>query len=173
MPGTYRKDPDYFTLYVGNHILGGSGLVSKLFDEVREKRGLAYSASSSLAPMFRKGPFTISLQTRNDQTGQALDVLNKTLADFIAQGPTDAEVVAAKKNITGGFAMRFDTNKKLASYVSMIGFYEMPLDYLDTFQQNVEKVTVASIKDAFKRRVDPQLMQAITVGGLTDKKSEK
>jgi len=173
MPGTYRKDPDYFTLYVGNHILGGSGLVSKLFDEVREKRGLAYSASSSLAPMFRKGPFTISLQTRNDQTGQALDVLNKTLADFIAQGPTDAEVVAAKKNITGGFAMRFDTNKKLASYVSMIGFYEMPLDYLDTFQQNVEKVTVASIKDAFKRRVDPQLMQTITVGGLTDKKSEK
>jgi len=68
--------------------------------------------------------------------------------------------------------MRFDTNKKLASYVSMIGFYDMPLDYLDTFQQNVEKVTVASIKDAFKRRVDPQLMQTITVGGSA-KKSEK
>jgi zinc protease len=172
MPGTYRKDPDYFTLYVGNHILGGSGLVSKLFDEVREKRGLAYSASSSFAPMFRKGPFTASLQTRNDQTGQALDVLNKTLADFIAQGPTEAELIAAKKNITGGFAMRFDTNKELTSYVSMIGFYEMPLDYLDTFQQNVEKVTVASIKDAFKRRIDPQLMQTITLGG-SDKKSEK
>ncbi len=172
MPGTYRKDPDYFTLYVGNHILGGGGLVSKLFEEVREKRGLAYSASSSFAPMFRKGPFTVSLQTRNDQTGKALEVLNKTLADFIAQGPTEAELIAAKKNITGGFAMRFDTNKKLASYVSMIGFYEMPLDYLDTFQQNVEKVTTASIKDAFKRRVVPQLMQTITLGG-SDKKSEK
>ncbi len=172
MPGTYRKDPDYFMLYVGNHILGGGGLVSKLFDEVREKRGLAYSASSSFAPMFRKGPFTISLQTRNDQTGQALEVLNKTLADFIAEGPTEAELVAAKKNITGGFAMRFDTNKELASYVSMIGFYEMPLDYLDTFQQNVEKVTAASIKDAFKRRVVPQLMQTITVGGSA-KKSER
>jgi len=172
MPGTYRKDPDYFTLYVGNHILGGGALVSKLFDEVREKRGLAYSASSSFAPMFRNGPFTISLQTRNDQTGQALEVVNKTLADFIAQGPTEAELTAAKKNITGGFAMRFDTNKKLASYVSMIGFYEMPLDYLDTFQQNVEKVTLASIKDAFKRRVDPQVMQTITVGGSA-KKSEK
>jgi zinc protease len=172
MPGTYRKDADYFTLYVGNHILGGGGLVSKLFEEVREKRGLAYSAGSSLAPMFRKGPFTVSLQTRNDQTGQALDVLNKTLADFIAQGPTEAELIAAKKNITGGFAMRFDTNKKLASYVSMIGFYEMPLDYLDTFQKNIEKVTVASIKDAFKRRIDPQLMQTITLGG-SDRKSEK
>lgn len=172
MPGTYRKDPDYFDLYVGNHILGGSPLVAKLFDEVREKRGLAYSASSSFAPLFRKGPFAISLQTRNDQTGQALEVVNKTLADFIAQGPTEAELTAAKKNITGGFAMRFDTNKELASYVSMIGFYEMPLDYLDTFQQNVEKVTVASVKDAFKRRVDPQLMQTITVGGSA-KKSEK
>jgi zinc protease len=172
MPGTYRKDPDYFNLYVGNHILGGGALVSKLFDEVREKRGLAYSASSSFGPLFRKGPFAISLQTRNDQTGQALEVLNKTLADFIAQGPTEAELTAAKKNITGGFAMRFDTNKKLASYVSMIGFYEMPLDYLDTFQQNVEKVTAVSIKDAFKRRIDPQLMQTITVGGSA-KKSEK
>jgi zinc protease len=172
MPGTYRKDPDYFTLYVGNHILGGGALVSKLFDEVREKRGLAYSASSSFGPMFRKGPFAISLQTRNDQTGQALDVVNKTLADFIAKGPTEAELIAAKKNITGGFAMRFDTNKKLASYVSMIGFYEMPLDYLDTFQQNIDKVTAASIKDAFKRRIDPQLMQTITVGGSANK-SEK
>jgi len=172
MPGTYRKDPDYFTLYVGNHILGGSGLVSKLFDEVREKRGLAYSASSSFSPMFRKGPFTIGLQTRNDQTQQALEVLNKTLADFIAHGPTEEELVAAKKNITGGFAMRFDTNKELASYVAMIGFYEMPLDYLDTFQKNIEQVTVAAITDAFKRRVDPQLMQTVTVGG-SGEKSEK
>lgn len=172
MPGTYRKDPDYFNLYVGNHILGGGGLVSKLFEEVREKRGLAYSARSSFVPMSRKGPFTVSLQTRNDQTGQALDVLNLTLTDFIEQGPTEAELIAAKKNITGGFAMRFDTNKELASYVSMIGFYDMPLDYLDTFRQNVEQVTVASIKDAFKRRVDTQLMQTITVGGSANN-SEK
>jgi zinc protease len=112
------------------------------------------------------------LQTRNDQTGKALEVLTLTLADFIAQGPTEAELIAAKKNITGGFAMRFDTNKELSSYVAMIGFYEMPLDYLETFQKNVEQVTVASVKEAFKRRIDPQLMQTITVGG-SDKKSEK
>lgn len=164
MPGTYRKDADYFNLYVGNHILGGSGLVSKLFDEVREKRGLAYSASSAFIPMLKPGPFLVSLQTRNDQTGQAVQVLNNTLADFIAKGPTEAELLAAKKNITGGFAMRFDTNKELASYVGMIGFYELPLDYLDTFQQNIEHVSVASIADAFKRRVNPQLLQTVTVG---------
>ena len=168
LPGTYRKDPDYFDLYVGNHILGGSGLVSKLFNEVREKRGLAYSASSTFVPMLKPGPFLVSLQTRNDQTAQALQVLNQTLADYINQGPTEAELVAAKKNITGGFAMRFDTNKKLAGYVAMIGFYDMPLDYLDTFQQKIEQVTAASIADALKRHVNLQLLQTVTIG-----KSEK
>jgi zinc protease len=168
MPGVYRKDPDFYNLYVANHILGGSGLVSKLFEEVREKRGLAYSASSAFIPMRKPGPFIVSLQTRNDQTQQSLQVLNKTLADFIAKGPTEEELTAAKKNITGGFAMRFDTNKKLANYVAMIGFYELPLDYLDTFQKKIEQLTVASISDAFKRRVDPQLLQTITVGKSSD-----
>lgn len=163
-PGSYRKDPDYFPLYVGNHVLGGSGLVSKLFDEIREKRGLAYSASSSFAPLLKQGPFTIGLQTRNDQSQQALDVLNKTLTDFINKGPSTDELTAAKQNIIGGFAMRFDTNKELANYVAMIGFYDLPLDYLDTFQQNVEKVSIADITSAFQRRVNPQLLQTVTVG---------
>jgi zinc protease len=164
LPGTYRKDPDYFDLYVGNHILGGSGLVSKLFNDIREKRGLVYGVSSAFVPMKKPGPFLISLQTRNDQTTEALQVLNKTLADYIAQGPSEAELIAAKKNITGGFAMRFDTNKKLASYVAMIGFYDMPIDYLDTFQAKVDAVTVASIADALKRHVNLALLQTITVG---------
>jgi len=98
-----------------------------------------------------------------------LQVLNQTLNDYINNGPTEAELVAAKQNITGGFAQRFDTNKELINYVAMIGFYDMPLDYLDSFQQNVEKVTVASIKDAFKRRVKPELLQTITVGQAAGK----
>jgi zinc protease len=172
LTGTYRKDPDYFNLYVGNHILGGSGLVSKLFDEVREKRGLAYSASSSFSPLLKQGAFAISLQTRNDQTPQALEVLNKTLSDFVNQGPSETELNAAKKNIIGGFATRFDTNKELANYVGMIAFYDMPLDYLDTFQQNVEAVTIASITDAFKRRVDLKLLQTVTVGKTAEKSAK-
>jgi zinc protease len=172
LPATYRKDPDYYALYVGNHILGGSGLVSKLFNEVREKRGLAYSASSAFSPMLKPGPFMVSLQTRNDQTSQALEVLNKTLSDFVNNGPTDAELTAAKKNIIGGFAMRFDTNKELANYVGMIGFYEMPLDYLDTFQQKVDQTTVASITDAFKRRINLNALQTITVGKSAEKSAK-
>jgi zinc protease len=167
MPGTWRKDPDYFDLYIGNHILGGSGLVSKLFMEVREKRGLAYSASSAFAPMLKPGPFVASLQTRNDQSQQALEVLNATLKDFINKGPSQAELDAAKKNIIGGFPMRFDTNKELAGYVAMIGFYDMPLDYLDTFRQKIEATTIDSIKAAFQRKLKAELLQTVTVGNST------
>lgn len=165
MPGTYRKDPDYFALYVGNHILGGGSLVSKLFDEVREKRGLAYSASSQFAPLFRQGPFTIGLQTRNDQTNKAVEVMNATVKDFVEKGPTEKELTAAKQNITGGFAMRVDTNSKLIDYVTMIGFYQQPLDYLDVFQTKIDAVTVDAVQEAFKRRIRPEWLQTVTVGG--------
>jgi len=165
LPGSARKDPDYFPLYVGNHILGGSGLVSRLFKEVREKRGLAYSAYSYFSPMARKGPFIMGLQTRNDQTQKALQVMKNTLSDFIRNGPSEEELIAAKKNITGGFVMRFDTNRKLSQYVTMIGFYQLPLNYLETFQDNVNAVTTKAIKDAFSRRINPALLQIVTVGG--------
>ncbi len=165
LPGSARKDPDYFPLYVGNHILGGSGLVSRLFKEVREKRGLAYSAYSYFSPMARKGPFIMGLQTRNDQTQKALQVMKNTLSAFIRNGPSEEELIAAKKNITGGFVMRFDTNRKLSQYVTMIGFYQLPLNYLETFQDRVNAVTTEAIKDAFLRRINPDLLQIVTVGG--------
>lgn len=169
MPGIDRKDPDYIALYVGNHILGGSGMVSKLFDEIREKRGLAYSAYSYFSPMVKKGPFTIGLQTKNEQTQEALKVLNETLNNFIENGVTEEELIAAKKNITGGFVLRFDTNSELMGYLGMIGFHDLPLDYLATFPERVEAVTVEQIKDAFRRRIRPELLQTVTVGGSTEK----
>lgn len=162
--GIHRKDPDYFNLYVGNHILGGGGLVSQLFTEVREKRGLAYSAYSYFSPLLRKGTFTMGLQTRNDQTAQAIDVMQKTLGHFVENGPSEKELIAAKKNITGGFAMRFDTNSKLIRYVSIIGFYQLSLDYLDVFKQKVVAVTVKSIKEAFANRVKTKNINIISVG---------
>lgn len=170
--GMDRKDKDYIPLYVGNHILGGSGLVSKMFKEVREKRGLAYSAYSYFSPMVKKGPFTIGLQTKNEQRQEALKVLNDTLTDFITNGITEEELIAAKKNITGGFVLRFDTNSELMGYLGMIGFHGLPLDYLDTFPQRVEAVTVADIKDAFKRRILPELLQTVTVGGSVETKAK-
>ncbi len=165
--GMSRDDPDYFPLYVGNHILGGSGLVSMLSDEVREKRGLTYGVYSYFSPMQKAGPYVFGLQTRNDQTEEALHVLKDTLNAYIKNGPTEAQLKAAKQNITGGFALRVDSNSKIADYLSMIGFYGLPLDYLDSFNDKVNAVTVADIKDAFKRRVHADKMLTVLVGGET------
>jgi len=163
-PGMRYGDPDYFALYVGNHILGGGGLVSRLFEEVREKRGLSYSASSYFAPRRDLGPFLASMQTRADQAAEGLTVLKQTIADFIEKGPTEAELVAVKKNITGGFPLRIDSNRKISGYLSVIGFYGLPLDYLDQFNDRIEAVTVAQIKDAFLRRVDTDKFVTVLVG---------
>lgn len=171
-PGVTRTDPDYFPLYVGNHILGGSGFSSRILKQIRVKRGLAYSAYSYFFPMASKGPFVMGLQTKNDQASEALDLLNKTLDKFIAEGPTAKELADAKKNITGGFALRIDSNRKITEYVAMIGFYHLPLDYLQTFNKKVEKVTRAQIMDAFKRRIHPDRMITVMVGDL-DKSASK
>ncbi len=164
-PGIKRGDADYFTLYVGNHILGGSGLNSRLSNEIREKRGLSYSTYSAFSPMRAQGPFQIGLQTQNNTTNEALKVLRTTLDDFVLNGPTQKELDAAKKNITGGFALRISSNKKILGYIAMIGFYGLPLNYLDTFNKKVQSVSLKQIKDAFKRRIFPDKMATITVGG--------
>ncbi len=164
-PGMSRSDPDYFPLLLGNHILGGDGLISRIAVEVRQKRGLAYSAYSYFSPMHVKGPFTAGLQTRNEKADTALKVLKDTLSKFIAEGPTADELSAAKKNITGSFALNLDSNSKIVDNLASIAFYKLPLDYLDTYNQHIEAVTAKQIRDAFRRRVHPQDMVTVIVGG--------
>jgi zinc protease len=163
-PGMSRTDPDYFPLYVGNYILGGGGFVSRLMNEVREKRGLAYSVYSYFMPLKQTGAFQIGLQTKKEQADDALLLVRKTLADFVAHGPTEKELFAAKQNIVGGFPLRIDSNRKILDYLSIIGFYDMPLSYLDDFTARVEHVTVAQIRNAFQRHIDPQHMATVMVG---------
>jgi zinc protease len=164
VPGMSRNDPDYFPLYVGNYILGGGGFVSRLMNEVREKRGLAYSVYSYFMPMKQPGAFQIGLQTKKEQADGALALVHKTVADFVAQGPTEKELIAAKQNIVGGFPLRIDSNRKILDYLSIIGFYDMPLSYLDDFTTKVEKVTVAQIRSAFSRHIHPEKMATVIVG---------
>jgi len=163
MPGIKRADPDYFPLFVGNYILGGGGFDSRLLEEVRQKRGLAYSTYSYFSPMKQEGPFQIGLQTKRDQAEQALAVVRETLRKYVAEGPTDAELKQAKDNLTGGFPLRIDSNKKILDYLVTIGFYGLPLTYLDEFIGKVEKVTAADIRDAFSRRVKPDVMATVLV----------
>jgi zinc protease len=163
-PGIKRGDPDLFPLYVGNYVLGGGGFVSRLTEEVREKRGLVYSVYSYFMPMAEPGPFQLGLQTKKDQAEDALKLVKETLNNFIKNGITEAELKAAKANIIGGFPMRIDSNSKILDYLAVIGFYKLPLNYLDEYNSNVEKVTVAQIRDAFSRRLKTENFVTIIVG---------
>lgn len=166
--GVHRKDKDYFTLYVANHILGGSGFGSRIMEEIREKRGLAYSSYSYFAPMLKRGPFTIGMQTSNKQTDEAMKVLKETLNNYVKNGPTEKELLHAKKNITGGFPLRVDSNSDISGYLAVIAFYNLPLSYLKDFNSRVEAVSLEQIKDALKRRIHPEKMFTVTVGTSID-----
>ncbi len=163
-PGFKRSDPDFLALLVGNHILGGGGFVSRLTEEVREKRGLSYSVYSGFSPGLHAGAFTVALQTRPDQAAQALQVARDVLARFVAEGPADEELRAAKDNLVGGFALRIDSNRKLLSNVVNIATNGLPLDYLEGWTQRVEALTVADIRAAMARKLQPARMVTVVLG---------
>jgi len=163
LPAIERGNPDYFPLVVGNYSLGGGGFVSRLMKEVRDKRGYAYSVYSYFAPMRQTGPFQIGLQTKRSQAKDAIKVTRDVLDGFLKDGPTEDELSAAKANLTGSFPLRLDSNKKLLENVAVIGFYGLPLDYLDQYQARVQAVTVDQIKAAFARHVRPENLITVTV----------
>jgi zinc protease len=172
-PSISRTDPDYFSLLVGNYVLGGGGFVSRLMEEVRQKRGLAYSAYSSFSALQRKGPFVIGMQTRQDQTEEALKVVDQTLRDFLAHGPTEQELTAAKQNLAGSFPLRIDSNAKILEYLAVIGFYRLPLTYLEDFVKNVERVSAADVRAAFSRHLDAGRMVTVVVGATHDRSASR
>lgn len=168
-PGIRRKDPDYFPLWLGNYVLGGGGFSSRLSEEIRQKRGFAYSTYSYFNPLGQEGPFQIGLQTKKEQSEEALKVAREILAGFVADGPTQQELDNAKQNVIGGFPLRIDNNRKILDYLSIIGFYDLPLAYLDEFPVKIEAVTLAEVKDAWRRRIRPDRMATVVVGALDTK----
>ncbi len=164
-PGYKRSDPDFFALLVGNHILGGGGFTSRLMEEVREKRGLSYGAYSYFAPGLHAGAFTAGLQTRPDQANDATKLAQQVIADFVAKGPTDTELKAAKDNLIGGFPLRLDGNGKLLDNVANIAWNDLPLDYLDHWTDKVAAVTVDDVRKAFARVLQPDRMVTVVLGG--------
>jgi zinc protease len=163
-PGIKRNSPDFFALTVGNHILGGGGFTARLTEEVREKRGLTYSVYSYFAPGLHAGAFTIGLQTRPDQAQQALALVREVLTTFVKDGPTEKELQAAKDNLIGGFALRLDSNRKLLDNVANIAWNNLPLDYLETWTAQVQKLNVEDIRAAFARAVQPDAMVTVVLG---------
>ena len=164
-PGYPRKDPDHFALTLGNYVLGGGGFVSRLMNEVREKRGLTYSIYSGFAPGLDAGAFRVGFQTRPDQAEEAVKMSREVVARFVAEGPTASELKAAKDNLIGGFPLLLDSNRKLIGNVANIAWHDLPLDYLDTWTARMNAVTAADVKAAFQRKLQPERMVTVVVGG--------
>ena len=163
-PGTKRGDKDYFALYLGNHGLGGSGFTSRLMKEVRVKRGLSYSVYSYFISMREAGPFLLGLQTKNSQVDEAIKVASDVVKNFQKNGPSEEQLKASKTNITGGFPLRTASNDDIIGYIAMIGFYGLPLDYLDTFTATIDKISRKEVMDAYSRRLHPDKFLTVIVG---------
>lgn len=164
--GITHHSPAYFPLLVGNYILGGGSLVSRLSLEVREKRGLTYGVSSQFIPMPGEGPFLISLSTQNKQAETALKLTEETLAQFIAEGPQEPELTAAKQYLTGSFPLSLASNSNIANMLLRIAFYHLPDDYLDSYTASINAVTTSEIKQAFQALIHPERLLVISVGKL-------
>lgn len=163
-PGIRYGDPDYYALMVGNEILGGGGFSSRLMDELRQRRGFTYGVYSSFQQMRAEGPFQVSLSTRADQAPEALRIIRQQLDAFVRKGPTEEELRDAKAAIVGSFPLTTASNKSIIGYLGAIGFYDLPLDYLEQYLARVQRVTAEDVRRAFERHVDPSRLLVVTVG---------
>ena len=164
MTAITRNNPDYFPLLVGNYVLGGGGFVSQLVSEVREKRGLAYSVYSYFAPGKDTGIFQAGVQTKNDQAALTVEVMSTTIEHFIANGPTQKELEAAKANLINGYPLRIDNNRKLLDNVSAIAWNNLPLNTMEIWTKQVEEVTLEQVKLAFQKHLAMDRMKIVILG---------
>jgi zinc protease len=164
-PALRRDHADYYALTVGNHALGGGGFTSRLFREVRTARGLAYSVYSSVQPMAVEGPFLIGMQTGTDQIDEALQVLREELERLHRDGVESDELEASRANITGGFPLRLASNSDIVQNLGMMGFYDLPLDFLAAHNDRIGAVTGEEVHEVIQRRIDPEALVTVVVGG--------
>ena len=162
--GVTRENPYYFPLIVGNRVLGGSPLTSILFEQVRNKRGLTYGATSQFVPLEYRGPFVLALQTRAAQAGAALKVAQQVLQKFVEEGPTRQQLQDAQQNMVGSFPLLLSTNQSILANVSTIAFYHLPLNYLASYRDRVQAVTTRQVKEAFQKTLHLKKMKTIIVG---------
>ncbi|MCH9808613.1 MAG: insulinase family protein [Alphaproteobacteria bacterium] len=164
MGGLKRKDPDFLAGFVLNHIVGGGGFSAILMEEVREKRGLAYSVYSYLSPLDRTAIYLGSVATKNDAIAESLNIIRAELKKIAENGPTEEALKNAKSYLTGSYALRFDTNSKIASQLLGILVEDMGIDYVDNRNAQIEALTVDDLKKAAKRFLKPDDLIVVVVG---------
>ena len=164
MTGLPRKDPDFMAAFVMNHILGGGGFSSRLTEQVREKRGLAYSVYSYLQPYKQSALFAGGVATKNESVKESIEVIRAELMRMAKDGPTAEELAGAKSNLTGSFALRFDTNAKIASQLLWMLHEEMGIAYPKQRNALVDAVTMEDIKRAASRILKDEDLLVTVVG---------
>ncbi|MBY8975091.1 insulinase family protein [Rhodobacteraceae bacterium NNCM2] len=162
--GLKRTDPDFIPAYVMNYILGGGSFNSRLTEEVREKRGLAYSVYSYMRDLDESALYVGSVQTANQSMGESLELIRGEWERMAADGLSESDLDRAKKYLTGAFPLRFDSNAKIAAYLVFMQTEDLGIDYLETRNQMIEAVTLEDAKRAAARVLQPDAL-AITVVG--------
>ncbi|MGE8497306.1 MAG: M16 family metallopeptidase [Pseudomonas sp.] len=168
--GIDRRDPDYAALYLGNQVFGGGGFGARLMEEVREKRGLTYGVYSGFSAMQARGPFMINLQTRADMSAGTLQLIKDLLRDFIANGPTEEELDKAKRELAGSFPLSTASNAAIVGQLGSMGFYDLPLTYLEDFMTQTQALTVEQVKTAMAKHLDPDALVIVTAGPTVEQK---
>ena len=162
--GIDRQDPDYAALYLGNQILGGGGFGTRLMDQVREKRGLTYGIYSGFTAMQARGPFMINFQTRAELSEGALKLVQDIVRDYLANGPTQKELDDAKRELAGSFPLSTASNADIVGQLGAIGFYGLPLDYLESFLKQVEGLSVEQVRTAMAKHLDADAFVIVSAG---------
>ncbi|MCU7279121.1 insulinase family protein [Pseudomonas peradeniyensis] len=162
--GIDRNDPDWPALSLGNQILGGGAFGTRLMSEVREKRGLTYGVYSVFSPMQVRGPFMINLQTRAELSEGTLKLVRDILADYLKSGPTQQELDDAKRELAGSFPLSNASNASIVGQLGAIGFYNLPLSWLEDFMQQSQALTVEQVKAAMNKHLAADKLVIVTVG---------
>jgi len=164
LPGIARHDDDFVPAYVLNYIIGGGGFSSRLMEEVREKRGLAYSVYSNLYPFEHGAVFVGNVATKNEALNESLTVIQHELTRLAEQGPSDEELESAKAYLTGAYALRFESSSSIASQLLWIQIEDLGIDYIANRNALVEAVTMDDIKRVAKRLLAADQMITTIVG---------
>ena len=164
-PFIHRSDPDFYALRLGNDVLGSTGFGSRLLEEIRVKRGLAYSVGSRFGTPASTGAFQVSFQTHVPQVDEAIKAAREVLRKFVASGPTEEEVAQALDRLRGGEVFRTSSNGAILGAVSNIAFHKQGLDHLYNYISKFEKENRESITAAYRMHLDPDKMVTVIVGG--------
>ena len=162
--GLSRKDPDYYIAYVMNQAFGGGGLISRLMEEVREKRGLAYGVNTSLAPYDRSALISGGVATQSDRVGESIDIIRQEWARLRDGGLTDEELADTKTYLTGSFLTNIDSTGRMANLLVGIQLEELGIDYLDKRNGFIDAVTGADVRRVAQRLIDPAKLTFVVVG---------